>query len=156
MDALLKLLARLLEPLIDYVNTWATVVVSLNAQCVFKEDGPGVWHAAQGGSAVILVINNGREPIKVHDVGITFSDGQRLSCPFILEDNEKLPRTVEGKEHAWFLVKRDILLQVGWPGLLSIKYVYFTDSTFREYKSRVPRINKLQIAASLENRIAMV
>jgi hypothetical protein len=152
LDAILNTLARLLEPLIDYINSWVNIVVSLNANPVFKEDNKGEWHS-EDGSAVVIVINNGRQPLKVEEVGVILRNGQKLVFPFILDDAEKLPRMIKGKDHAYFRIKRDVLLQMGWAGLESIKYVYLMDATFREYKSRVPKTHKIQIAASLQNRI---
>ena len=152
LNAILNTLARLLEPFIDYINSWITIVVSLNASPVFKEDNKGEWHS-EDGSAVVMVINNGREPLKVEEVGVILRNGQKLDSPFILDDTEKLPRIINGKDHAAFRIKRDVLLQMGWAGLESIKHVYLTDATFREYKSRVPKRNKTLIAASLQNRI---
>jgi len=93
-DTILTLLIRLLEPFIDFINSWVNIVVSLNASPAFKKDNKGEWHS-EDGSAVIIVINNGREPIKVEDVGIILKDGQKLFSLFILDDalvdTEKLP-----------------------------------------------------------------
>lgn len=151
-DFLFGTLGRLLEPLVDFLTSWVTTVVSLNAQATFKEDKQGRFHQ-QEGSAVILVVNHGREPIKVDDVGLIFNDGRKLSVALHLTEDGLLPKTVNGKDHAFFVIKRDLLLKLGRAGLYSIKSVYMTNSTFRDFKSRVPKEHKLQIEASLNRRI---
>lgn len=150
MDSLFKLLILVLQPLLDYANSWANTVISLMAQATFTEDVKGAKQ--QSGSAVIQVINRAKQPIKIQEVGIIMKDGQRVANKWLLNKDEKLPRTVEGRDNTYFSVNRDVLLKMGLDAIDAIKYVYLTDSVLDEYKSRVPKINKMQIAASLQNK----
>jgi len=154
LDLTFGVIGRIMEPVVDVLISWMTVVVSLNAQATFKEDEQGRFQQQQG-SAVILIVNHGREPIKVHDVGLIFKGGQELSVTLHLSESVTLPKTVNGKDHEFFVIKPDLLLKLGHEGIYAIKSVYMTDSTFQTFKSRVPKQHKMQIEASLNKRIVV-
>lgn len=154
MNKLIDIIGWFYEPVIDFVNSWMTTVVSLNAQGTFKADKKG-HYKQQSGSAVIVVINNSRNPLKVDDIGLIFKDGRKLSVTHDLTEEVLFPKVVDGKDHAFFTIKRDLLTKLGHSGLYAIKSVYITDATFRDFKSRVPEQHKRQIEASYNNLIVV-
>ncbi|MGD0354518.1 MAG: hypothetical protein ABSB31_03610 [Dehalococcoidia bacterium] len=154
MDAILNLVAKLLEKIVDDINSSASVFVSLNAHSVFQEEKDGGYKPI-GGGAVILVINDGKEELKIGDAGLIFKGGGRVEGPFLLDD-EHLPCTLGSKDHLYLHIKREALMKIGWKGIDAIKYVYIKDRTFQEYKGTVPRTNKMQIVASLAGRIRII
>lgn len=147
-DMLLKLLAFVLQPLFDYIQSKADLIIVLKPHPIFKEDANGNWKQVSG-SGMIEVVNHGKEPIKVQQVGMILKNGERFPSPLISV-------TIGGRDNARFGIKRDIFEQIGLANIDSIEYVFFTDGVYTEHKSKVPKETKIEIVACLENRMIVV
>jgi hypothetical protein len=143
------------EPVINWIATWTFVTVSLHAAPTFKENKKGQWHQSSG-SAVIMIINRKKEPLKINDIGIIFTDGTRASINFLLPKSESTKTIVDGRDNKIFHLKREELLKLGFSGIMSIQRLYMTDSNFQEYTSSVPKMQKRMIVISLKKQMHMI
>jgi hypothetical protein len=115
---------------------------------IFKEDANGNWKQ-QSGWVEIEVVNRGKEPIRVQEVGMILKNGQRFPSSF-------MSVTISGRDNAHFRIKHDIFEQIGLTNIDSVEYVFFTDGVYTEHKSKVPKETKMEIVACLENRMIVV
>lgn len=141
-------LFRIIEPFLDFIITQLTVVIALNAQLGFVEDDDGNLRRVKG-SGSVLVVNHGREPIKIIDIGLIFKDKKHMSLNLHMAQDDALPAVVAGKDHKAFLIKRELFLSLGPMGIESIKKVYITDSILNTITAGVPKRQKAYIKYSI-------
>lgn len=145
---LLNILSRIFEPFLDYIITQLTVNIALNAQIGFTEDEQGHVRRVEG-SGLILVVNHGREPIKISVVGLIFKNKSTMSLNAEIVPDITFPVVVEGKDHRIFLINRGLFESLGPVGIDSIKKVYITDSMLNTMSSGVPKLQKSAIVFSV-------
>jgi hypothetical protein len=146
---------RILEPVVDLLVSWMTITVSMNPQMIFEEDKNGQYQLISG-SAVIIITNNGKESMKIQDVGFIFKNDRQLSISSQLLDNFKFPIKVDGKDHVCFIIKQELIKKLGREGIFNIKKVYITDSTFHVFRGGVSELTKDLIESCANGRIKVV
>lgn len=147
-NILSNILIRILEPVLDFFSTSLTVYIALIAQLGFAEDEDGNVRRVKG-SGAILVVNRGREPIRITEMGLILKDKTRIPVnSHIAQDNE-LQAIVPARDHRAFPIRRELFLSLSPIGIESIKKVYIVDSMLHTITTGVPKWQKRYIEYSV-------
>jgi hypothetical protein len=147
-NILSSILIRLLEPVLDFFSTSLTVYIALIAQLGFAEDEDGNVRRVKG-SGTILVVNRGRESIKITEMGVILKDKTRISLNSHIAQDNALPAIVAARDHKEFPIRRELFLSLTPLGIESIKRAYIVDSMLHTITTAVPNWQKRYIEYSI-------